>query len=113
MKLSLSLPLALALLAGTAGVADAQMASGTADLLQAQQALHAAGLYDGRYDGVMNTDMQTALSNYQTAHGLSRSGTLDAQTAAALGIQPPTSAVYGASAPTSTAVTSNGPPASH
>jgi peptidoglycan hydrolase-like protein with peptidoglycan-binding domain len=51
---------------------------------QAQQQLKAAGLYKGGIDGKMGTDTQQAIEQFQQAHGLLATGTLDEQTMAAL-----------------------------
>jgi peptidoglycan hydrolase-like protein with peptidoglycan-binding domain len=51
---------------------------------QAQQQLKAAGLYKGAVDGKMGTDTQQAIEQFQQAHGLVATGTLDEQTMAAL-----------------------------
>ena len=51
---------------------------------QAQQQLKGAGLYKGAVDGKMGTDTQQAIEQFQQAHGLVATGTLDEQTMAAL-----------------------------
>ncbi len=51
---------------------------------QAQDQLHAAGLYNGPIDGIMGRDTRAALTRFQTQSGLQRTDTLDAQTFARL-----------------------------
>ena len=51
---------------------------------QAQQQLKSAGLYKGTVDGKMGSDTQQAIEQFQQAHGLVATGTLDEQTMAAL-----------------------------
>ena len=50
----------------------------------AQTALHAAGLYNGPIDGMMDPDTRAAIARFQQQSGLRRTETLDAQTQARL-----------------------------
>lgn len=71
-------------------------------IMQAQQQLHAAGLYNGPTDGIMDPDTRAAIERYQQQHGLQRTGTLDQTTLANLGSG--TSSV-GSSTPAATSTT--------
>jgi peptidoglycan hydrolase-like protein with peptidoglycan-binding domain len=51
---------------------------------QAQQALKDKGHDPGAIDGIMGPKTESALRDFQTAQGISASGTLDSQTLAAL-----------------------------
>lgn len=51
---------------------------------QAQDQLHAAGLYNGPIDGIMGPDTRAALTRFQMQSGLQRTDTLDDQTFARL-----------------------------
>ena len=71
------------------------MASGTAvngneQVRMAQQRLHAAGLYNGPEDGIMDPDTRAALARYQEQNGLQRSESLDPATLASLERSPTT-----------------------
>ena len=55
-------------------------------ITQVQQALKAKGYDPGTTDGVMGTSTQEALRKFQQANGLPVTGTVDGQTAKALGI---------------------------
>jgi peptidoglycan hydrolase-like protein with peptidoglycan-binding domain len=63
----------------------ADASAGAGDVRQAQQALKAAGHDPGRIDGVMGPQTTAALKAYQTQHGLTATGQLDAPTLARLG----------------------------
>lgn len=56
------------------------------EITQAQQALKAKGHDPGPVDGVMSSKTQQAIKAFQQANGLLATGTLDSQTAAALGV---------------------------
>jgi peptidoglycan hydrolase-like protein with peptidoglycan-binding domain len=75
---------------GRSGQSAARSQAGTGQsspqIAQAQQALKAKGYDPGATDGVMGIQTQQALRNFQQANGLPATGTLDAQTAKALGI---------------------------
>jgi peptidoglycan hydrolase-like protein with peptidoglycan-binding domain len=53
---------------------------GSNTIRQAQQQLKAAGFDPGRVDGHMGPSTRAALSNYQTAHSLPKTGKLDRAT---------------------------------
>ncbi|MFI4947621.1 MAG: peptidoglycan-binding domain-containing protein [Alphaproteobacteria bacterium] len=73
----------------------------TADQVKtAQQQLHAAGLYNGPSDGMMDPDTRAALARYQQQNGLRRTETLDPRTIAQLDSGQTTG--YGSSTPTTT-----------
>lgn len=57
-----------------------------AQIVQIQQKLEQAGVYHGSASGAWDTDTQAALRQYQQAKNLPATGTLDAQTMAALGV---------------------------
>jgi peptidoglycan hydrolase-like protein with peptidoglycan-binding domain len=61
-----------------------QMSS--AQITQLQQALKDKGHDPGAVDGVMSSQTQQAIRAFQQANGLQATGTVDAQTAAALGV---------------------------
>lgn len=69
---------------------------------QAQQQLHAAGLYNGPSDGIMDPDTRAALERYQQQHGLQRNGNLDQATLSSLSSR---TTGYGSSAPAATSTT--------
>jgi peptidoglycan hydrolase-like protein with peptidoglycan-binding domain len=51
---------------------------------QAQERLKSAGLYKGTADGKMGAETKQAISEFQQQHGLTKTGTLDQETLAAL-----------------------------
>ena len=59
---------------------------GTAEIREAQERLILAGLDPGHIDGVLGPKTQAALREYQAAHGLQRTGTLDEKTRNAMGL---------------------------
>jgi peptidoglycan hydrolase-like protein with peptidoglycan-binding domain len=61
-------------------------AQSSAQTTQIQQALKAKGFDPGKIDGVMSSQTQEALRKFQKANGLQVTGTVDAQTAKALGV---------------------------
>ena len=65
--------------------------SSSSQITQVQQALKAKGYDPGSTDGVMNIQTQQALRKFQQANGLPATGTVDAQTAKALGVSTATS----------------------
>jgi peptidoglycan hydrolase-like protein with peptidoglycan-binding domain len=78
---------------------------------QAQQRLHAAGLYQGPVDGVMGPDTKAALARFQAQNGLSHTEQLDEQTFARLMQSPGTGATgtgSGSSMPGTTMPSSSG-----
>lgn len=85
-------PLAVA---GQLGVQVAQAAGAAAprtiaadpQVLRAQQALSAARFDPGPADGVMGAKTRDAIRKFQEARKLAPSGTLDANTLAALGVR--------------------------
>ena len=56
----------------------------------AQQQLHAAGLYNGPVDGVMDPDTRVAIARFQQQNGLQPTQSLDQPTLARLMSSPPT-----------------------
>jgi len=54
-----------------------QTSKGSSTIRQAQQQLKAAGFDPGRVDGHMGPSTRTALSNFQAAHSLPKTGKLD------------------------------------
>ena len=56
----------------------------TDQVKEAQERLHAAGLYNGPADGIMEPDTRAALIRFQEQNGLQRTGTIDRQTMARL-----------------------------
>jgi peptidoglycan hydrolase-like protein with peptidoglycan-binding domain len=76
------------------------------DVLQAQEQLKAAGLYNGPTDGLMDPDTRAAVANFQEQHGLRRTERLDPQTMAAL--MSNQTQGYGSSAPSSMSTSPNG-----
>jgi peptidoglycan hydrolase-like protein with peptidoglycan-binding domain len=71
---------------GSATSGQASGMSSSSQISQAQQALKAKGYDPGTTDGVMGSQTQQALRRFQQANGLPATGTLDAQTAKALGV---------------------------
>lgn len=71
-----------------ASAASGPAASGQSreQITQVQQALIIKGYDPGTTDGVMGTQTQEALSKFQKDNGLKVTGTVDAQTAKALGV---------------------------
>jgi len=51
---------------------------------QVQEQLKSAGLYKGTADGKMGAETKQAISEFQQQHGLTKTGTLDEETLAAL-----------------------------
>ena len=51
---------------------------------QAQERLKSAGFYKGTADGKMGAETKQAISEFQHQHGLTKTGTLDQETLAAL-----------------------------
>lgn len=74
-------------------------ASADDSVRQAQQALKDAGQDPGAIDGVMGPKTQAALKQYQESKGLTASGSLDAQTSAALTSPSNSQASFGPSSP--------------
>lgn len=58
------------------------------EIKKVQEALKQKGYDPGASDGVMGSSTQDALRKFQSASGLKATGTLDAETAAALGVSP-------------------------
>ncbi len=130
MKLNPTLKLALALSVGVAGAAMAQNAAtqtqpitpsttaysqqssaetainGNEQVRMAQQRLHAAGLYNGPEDGVMDPDTRAAIARYQQQNGLQRTESLDAATLASL--QGGQTTGYGSTTPPAAATPKSG-----
>ena len=71
---------------GSAGSGQAASGQSRAQITQVQQALKAKGYDPGTTDGVMGTQTQEALRKFQKENGLKVTGTVDAQTAKALGV---------------------------
>ena len=71
-------------------------------VMRVQQELKAAGLYQGKIDGIAGPQTKRALAAFQQAHGLPPTGTLDQQTAALLEGSQSTGAGTSASPPSST-----------
>ena len=67
------------------GAAKSGQLSST-QITQLQQALKSKGHDPGPIDGVMNSNTQQAIRAFQQANGMQATGTVDAQTAAALGV---------------------------
>jgi peptidoglycan hydrolase-like protein with peptidoglycan-binding domain len=61
-----------------------QTAAYSGEVKEAQQRLHAAGLYNGPQDGLMDPDTRAAIARFQEQHGLRRTEGLDPQTLALL-----------------------------
>jgi hypothetical protein len=66
-------------------------APASAQTTQVQQALKAKGYDPGAINGVMSSQTQEALRRFQKENGLQVTGTVDAQTAKALGVSTSTS----------------------
>jgi peptidoglycan hydrolase-like protein with peptidoglycan-binding domain len=73
------------------GSATNGQAASRSQISQVQQALKAKGYDPGTTDGVMGEQTQQALRKFQQANGLPATGTVDAQTAKALGVSTSTS----------------------
>ena len=107
---TVTLALALALTAELAGAVSAQTNRNTQTMAaevqrytdqvrEAQERLHAAGLYNGPADGIMEPDTRAALGRFQERNGLQRSETIDRPTMARLMGEPATNT--GSGRPTS------------
>jgi His-Xaa-Ser repeat protein HxsA len=70
----------------SAGTGQAVTGQSRSQISQVQQALKAKGYDPGTTDGVMGAQTQEALTKFQQANGLPVTGTIDAQTAKALGV---------------------------
>ncbi len=110
MKFSPTVTLALVLAAGLASTSSAQTKPSaqtlaaeaqryTDQVKDAQERLHAAGLYNGPADGIMEPETRAALARFQEQNGLQRTETIDRPTMARLLGGPP--ANTGSSQPTS------------
>jgi len=71
---------------GSASSGQAASGQSRAQITQIQQALKAKGYDPGTTDGVMGIQTQEALRKFQKENGLKVTGTVDAQTAKALGV---------------------------
>ncbi len=71
----------------------------TDQVKEAQERLHAAGLYNGPADGIMEQDTRAALTRFQEQNGLQRTGRIDRPTMARLMAGPSTNT--GSSQPSS------------
>jgi peptidoglycan hydrolase-like protein with peptidoglycan-binding domain len=96
--------------AAAPSMASGTAASGTApngneQVRMAQQRLHAAGIYNGPEDGIMDPDTRAAIARYQQQQGLRRSESLDPETLAALEGRQTTG--YGSATPPATAAPAN------
>lgn len=56
---------------------------------EAQRQLHQRGLYEGAFDGELGAETRLAIVRFQRERGLDITGTLDRETAAALGLEVP------------------------
>ena len=83
----------------------------TAEVMDAQQRLQAAGLYRGPADGMMDPDTRAAIARFQEQRGLQRTETLDQQTLSQLRSQPPASGSSQPPASSSTQPGAAAPPA--
>lgn len=79
--------LSVAAVAQTPPLAYVQLLAPTA-LRTVQERLHQLGVYGGAVDGAWGQDSQTALQQFQQAHGLQASGQINPATAQALGLDP-------------------------
>ena len=70
----------------TSGTSTATGQLSSKEITQTQQALQAKGHDPGPVDGVMSSKTQQAIRAFQQANSLQATGTLDSQTAAALGV---------------------------
>jgi hypothetical protein len=68
----------------TPSMASRTAVNGNEQVRMAQQRLHAAGIYNGPEDGIMDPDTRAALARYQEQRGLRRSESLDPSTLASL-----------------------------
>lgn len=84
----------------TPSMASETAVNGNEQVRFAQQRLHAAGLYNGPEDGVMDPNTRAALARYQQQHGLRRSESLDRSTLASM--ESSQTAGYGGTAPSAT-----------
>jgi peptidoglycan hydrolase-like protein with peptidoglycan-binding domain len=71
------------------------------EIMQAQQKLHAQGLYKGKVDGIDGPQTQAALRRFQGKNGLQQTGQLDRKTEQKLGLNATGAATqgYGSSVP--------------
>ena len=65
-------------------MASTTAVNGNEEVRMAQQRLHAAGLYNGPEDGIMDPDTRAAVARYQEQQGLRRTESLDPSTLASL-----------------------------
>ena len=65
---------------GNSTTAQDAVAPSRSQIEQAQQQLHAEGLYNGQIDGVTGSETQQAVRQYQQKHGLRQTATLDQDT---------------------------------
>jgi len=72
---------------GSAGKSRMSGRWSSEDVKEVQEALRDKGHNPGAIDGVMGSKTQKALRDFQQANNLKATGTLDAETAAALGVQ--------------------------
>ncbi len=70
----------------TSGTSAAMGRLSSTEITQVQQALKAKGHDPGPVDGVMSSKTHQAIRAFQQANGLQATGTMDPQTAAALGV---------------------------
>jgi peptidoglycan hydrolase-like protein with peptidoglycan-binding domain len=69
---------------GTPSMASGMAPGGNETVRYAQYQLHAAGLYNGPQDGIMDPNTRSAIARYQEQHGLGRSESLDESTLASM-----------------------------
>lgn len=81
--------------------------NGNEEVRQAQQELHATGLYNGPVDGVMDPDTRAAIARFQQQNGLPRTENLDQATLSRLMSGQTTG--YGSSMPATGATRPNAP----